>query len=294
MAPRPARRAALVGAALACTALLGVGCSDDTGTDRALTTTTARGTTGPSTTAASTTAASTTVADPDGTGATTGTTGAEAADGQRPRTEGAEAAGVAEGAGARVVGRLSPDGGVPLSDGDFADPFVLDTGLLPVGFASNTLAANVPVSRAGLRGEIQLGDALPEVGSWSREGLVWAPGVLEADRGRYVLYYTSLDTASGRQCIGAAVASDSLGPYVDTSNEPFICQRVLGGSIDASPATVDDTPYLLWKSDGNCCGLPTSIWSQQLGADGTSLVGQPAPLLVNDLGWRGRWWRGRR
>ena len=233
--------------------------------------------------------------EPDGIGTptdrTTETTAPDAAEpdgtdpgGERPRTGGEDEA--SPGA-ARVIGRAAPDQGVPLSDGDFADPFVLDTGLVPIGFTSNTVKANVPVSRPGLLGGLELGEALPEVGSWSEAGFVWAPSVLRMSADRFVLYYTSRDRASGRQCIGAAVADNAIGPYTDPSAEPFICQRVLGGSIDASPATIDGVSYLLWKSDGNCCGMPTSIWIQQLGSDGTSLVGQPTPLVVNDQDWEG-------
>ncbi len=205
----------------------------------------------------------------------------------RPPTDGTDTPGVEEGAGARIVGRLGPDGGVPLSDGDFADPFVLDTTVIPIGYTSNTRDANVPVSRGGARGEIQLGDALPEVGSWSEEGFVWAPGVLEVAEDRFVLYYTSLQPASGRQCIGVAVADNPVGPFVDDRDAPFICQLGQGGSIDASPVVVGDTPYLLWKSDGNCCDQPTHIYVQQLGADGTSLVDGPVQLVTNDLPWEG-------
>jgi GH43 family beta-xylosidase len=205
----------------------------------------------------------------------------------RPPTDGTDTPGVEEGAGARVVSRLGPDGGVPLSDGDFADPFVLDTSVIPIGYTSNTREANVPVSRGGPRGEVQLGDALPEVGSWSEEGFVWAPSVLQVAEDRFVLYYTSRHAASGRQCIGVAVADDPVGPFVDDSDGPFICQLGQGGSIDASPYAVGETPYLVWKSDGNCCAQPTHIYAQQLGADGTSLVGQPAQLITNDLPWEG-------
>ena len=192
-----------------------------------------------------------------------------------------------QGATARVINLLGPDGGVPLSDGDFADPFVLDTGLIPYGFTTNSRTANVPVSRPGLRGEVELGDALPEVGSWTEKGLVWAPGVIDLGDDRFVLYYTSKDLESGLQCIGVATSDSAKGPYVDDRGEPFICQRELGGSIDASPVMVDGDPWLVWKGDGNCCGLPTTLWAQQLGADGTTLVGERHGMAVNDQKWEG-------
>jgi beta-xylosidase len=125
-------------------------------------------------------------------------------------------------------------------------------------------------------------DALPQVGPWGYNGATWAPEVLARDDGSYVLYYTS----SG--CIGRAVAPKPLGPFVDETKEPLVCQRVEGGSIDASPFRDEDgTLYLLWKNDGNAVGHTTYIWSQKLSPDGLRLVGRPAQLEHNDAVWEG-------
>ena len=120
-----------------------------------------------------------------------------------------------------------------------------------------------------------------------RPGRVWAPSVLATDDG-YVPYYTSSDDASGLQCVGAAFSEDPEGPFVDGSGEPFVCQRDLGGTIDASPFVDDDgTAWLLYKNDGDCCGIVTELWSQQLSDDGLELVGDPVSLLQTTEDWEG-------
>ncbi|MBK6501463.1 glycoside hydrolase family 43 protein [Candidatus Neomicrothrix sp.] len=132
------------------------------------------------------------------------------------------------------------------------------------------------------------GDAMATLPSWTEPGLVWAPSVLQTDDDGFVLSYTSLDSRSGLQCVGAARASSPLGPFVDGSDDPFVCQRELGGTIDASPFVDDDgTPYLLFKNDGNCCDITTQLWTQQLSADGMTLVGDAIALLETTEDWEG-------
>ncbi len=174
---------------------------------------------------------------------------------------------------------------------DFADPFVLRTESL-VGsrlftYATNTGTRHLPVlsSPTLLRSE-EVRDALPTLPAWSREGAVWAPSVLRRGDGRLVLYYTTTDRASGRQCISRAVADDPFGPYVDDSTGAMICPADLGGAIDPSPIVdADGTAYLLWKNDGNCCGIPTRLWAQRLSADRTGVVGDATPILGADQQW---------
>jgi len=172
---------------------------------------------------------------------------------------------------------------------DLADPFVLRVGAIgPHFFAygTNTVHANVPVLTSGgiLRSE-SIGDALPQVPSWSRPGAVWGPSVLR--RGpRFVLYYATTDAASGRQCISLAVADEAQGPFKDTSTGPMVCPTELGGAIDPSTiVTTDDQAYLLWKADGNCCGLPTAIYAQPISDDGLSVTGPAQELLDSTQPW---------
>ena len=123
-------------------------------------------------------------------------------------------------------------------------------------------------------------DALPKLGSWAFIGETWAPEVLKRDDGSYVLYYTA------NKCVGRAVASKPLGPFVDRAAESLVCQPTLGGSIDASPFRDDDGRlYLLWKNDGNAIGAPTYIYAQRLSSDGLHLVGKRTTIEKNDVPW---------
>ena len=176
--------------------------------------------------------------------------------------------------------------GTPVFEGDFADPFLLsvDDGLY--AYATNTRDANVPVLYADSSSDGEfLGDALPDLPQWANSLWNWAPAVAEVD-GTYVLYYTTRHVESGRMCISVAVADDPAGPFVDDSTEPLICDLEQGGSIDPSPfIDTDQSRWLLWKSDGNCCGISTKIYAQRLTDDGTGLAGEPTELIRNDLRW---------
>jgi beta-xylosidase len=142
----------------------------------------------------------------------------------------------------------------PVLTGNFADPFVLKVGGTWYAYATGDLVVNLQVARSPdlVRWE-RLDGALPELPEWSvlQKGLTWAPEVARTPAG-FVLYYTLRHAASGRQCISVAVA------------------------------------YLLWKNDGNCCGLATELWAQRLDGDGLELTGKPSSLGVrNDAAWEG-------
>lgn len=172
---------------------------------------------------------------------------------------------------------------------DLADPFVVVAGTLRpryLAYGTNTRTHNVPVlrSRGILRSE-DLVEALPELPSWSKPGAVWAPSVSQHDD-VFVLYYTTTHAASGLQCISRATSSRAEGPFVDGSGGPLVCPTDLGGAIDPSPFVAEDgTTYLLWKADGNCCGLPTRIYSQPLTEDGLQVAGPAQELLANTQAW---------
>jgi beta-xylosidase len=175
---------------------------------------------------------------------------------------------------------------------DFADPFVLRAGDTYYAFATNSGHVNVQVERStDLKTWTPLPDALPQLPPWAQRaaGLTWAPSVLPRGNG-YVLFYTAREVRSGVQCISRATSQQPQGPYTDDSSEPFVCQRALCGSIDPSPfVDSDGRAYLLWKSDENgaACRSAPRLWAQELGTDGLSLRGAPAPLLVKDAGWEG-------
>jgi beta-xylosidase len=103
---------------------------------------------------------------------------------------------------------------------------------------------------------------------------------------RYLLYFTAREAKSGLQCTGVAVSSDPLGPFVSSAPEPLVCQRDLGGTIDATPyRDTDGQWYLYYKADANAVGKPTDIFVQRLTPDGLSLTGEVVPLLRNDQKW---------
>jgi beta-xylosidase len=194
-----------------------------------------------------------------------------------------------------VVASLPPGTFVnPVIHDDFPDPFLLRAQGTYYAYATTDVAQNLQLARStDLVTWAELDDPLPTIPAWS-SGDTWAPEVIETSAG-YVLYFTAHDgelkrpDGGGSQCITLAVSSTPEGPFVDSSTKPLVCQADLGGSIDASPfRDADGSLYLVWKNDGNCCGLPTRFTIQPLSADGLKLTGKPADLgVVNDEPWEG-------
>ena len=179
----------------------------------------------------------------------------------------------------------------PVLGGNFADPSLLKVGDSWYAYATGDLVANLQVARSrDLVHWQRLEDALPELPAWSalQKGLTWAPEVARTAAG-FVLYYTLRHAGSGRQCISVAVGRRPEGPFRDTRKGPLVCQARLGGSIDPHRfVDRDGTAYLLWKNDGNCCGMATELWAQRLDGDGLRLTGKPVSLGVrNDAAWEG-------
>lgn len=186
---------------------------------------------------------------------------------------------------------------VPVFQQDFPDAFVLPHGPQFIAYATNN-GVNVPVAVSNdLTHWAFAGDparpgkpldALPKLGSWAKEGFTWAPEVLQLGD-KYLLYYTASDARKNAQCIGVAVAASPFGPFVDSNDEPLVCQLDLGGSIDADAfRDADGKLYLYFKNDGNRVHARTSLWGQPLAPDGLSVAGQPVELLKDDQGWEDR------
>jgi arabinan endo-1,5-alpha-L-arabinosidase len=174
----------------------------------------------------------------------------------------------------------------PLRTADAADPFVaIDDE--PWLFTTNNATGNVPVVTR--RSEdtadgVVVGDALPVLPDWAEPGFTWAPAVTRTNAG-WVLAFTARHAASGRQCIGVATSSAVVGPY-SPATEPLVCDLDRGGSIDPSFVTDDaGARWLLYKDDGNCCGLPTTLRAVPLTPDATALAGSAVDLLSADLPW---------
>lgn len=185
---------------------------------------------------------------------------------------------------------------VPVFRQNFPDAFVLPHGSEFIAYSTND-GPNVPMARSSdlvhwtFVGDPATGrqrDALPKLGAWAKSGFTWAPEVLQIGN-RYVLYYTASATRQNAQCIGAAVASDPYGPFVDSNPEPIVCQTKLGGSIDPDAFRDSDGKlYLYYKNDGNRVHERTSIWVQQLAPDGLSVVGESLALLNDNQAWEDR------
>jgi beta-xylosidase len=178
----------------------------------------------------------------------------------------------------------------PVLRGDFADPFVRKEGDTYYAYATNASGRNIQVATSpDLVKWTQLTDAMPALPSWAKLGgsLVWAPEVIKLGD-KFVLYYTARDKASNKQCVGVATSDKPEGKFRDTHPAPLVCQVEEGGTIDSSPYHDGDKLYLYYKNDGNCCGLATYLYVQELAPDGLSLVGEPARLVRNDKAWEGR------
>ena len=177
----------------------------------------------------------------------------------------------------------------PVLNRSFADPFVLRDGDRYYAYATGNLTYNIQVATSpDLVEWTSPKEALRNLPVWqpSAKGLTWAPEVVKTSAG-YVMHYTARDVQEGKQCLSVAVSEKPEGPFVDTSDEPFLCQYDLGGSIDSSPFRDEDgSLWLLWKNDGNCCGIPVKLYAQRMAEDGLTVTGKVTDLGVgNDKPW---------
>lgn len=185
----------------------------------------------------------------------------------------------------------------PVYRHNFPDPYILQVGKTYYAYGTGTCTRNLQVMHSlDLVHWSPAHEALPSVPTWSnsqcapffQNRLVWAPEVLHRSDGKYVIYFVAHLAGTSRQCVSYAMSSSPMGPFTDSSKKPFMCQLALGGSID--PDIYRDSNgklYLLWKNDGNCCGITTYIFIQGLDSDGTRLVGRQAKLDHNDDLWEG-------
>lgn len=189
-----------------------------------------------------------------------------------------------------AVGSALPAAAAPVRpylalDQDFPDPAVLQFHGEYYAYSTNAGGLNVPVattSRLYGKWSVSGGDALPAVGSWANPGLTWAPDVSRLADGRFLMYYTAQDRASGRQCVGAATAARPVGPFTPVGDAPLICPADIGGAID--PAAFVDSGgrrYVVYKNDGNAIGLPTYLYVQRVARDGVTLRGKPTATIRN-------------
>lgn len=189
-----------------------------------------------------------------------------------------------------------PEPFAPVLAEDFADPFVLLHDGTFYAYATNAQGNQANVQMASstnladwslVRDGGKLHDAMPDLPGWARGGFTWAPEVLRVPTG-FVLYFTAREKSSGLQCVGTAFSAGPRGPFTSQATEPLVCQRDLGGTIDASPfRDADGSLYLYYKNDGNNpkFGKPTDIYAQRMSPDGLRLEGAAVPLLRNNTKW---------
>ncbi len=180
--------------------------------------------------------------------------------------------------------------GGPVLDRNFPDPDVVKVGDTYHAYATNGDGKNIQhaTSTDLVHWSVVASDALPAVGSWAlaQSSLVWAPDVFDNGDG-LTMYYTARDRASGKQCIGAAKASSPDGPFTPVGDSPLVCPAADGGAIDASSYTENGQRYILWKNDGNCCGIDTWLHIQPVNADGTGTTGSAVSLIKQDRAFEG-------
>lgn len=188
----------------------------------------------------------------------------------------------------------SPTGGEadgnPVIDQDFPDPDVLEVDGTYYAYATNGNARNVQVATSTdlASWEVLGTDALPKLPSWVIPGKTWAPEVTQFGPDSFVMYTTTTNFQPTLQCIAAATADSPEGPFEVAGDAMLVCPEDEGGAIDASTFTDDDgTRYLLWKNDGNCCGLDTWLYLAPLSDDGLALAGKPTRLVKQDQEWEG-------
>ncbi|GAA5051101.1 beta-xylosidase [Thermocatellispora tengchongensis] len=170
---------------------------------------------------------------------------------------------------------------------DFPDPEVIRAGAAYYAYSTSSVAGTVPVAAApAASGPWTIrGDALPVKPAWAGEGGFWAPDVSRRADGRYLMYFTAPSAATGRMCIGAALADGPLGSFRPVGDGPLVCDPSEGGDIDpASFVDTDGRRYLLYKNDGNALPepKPSIIWLQEVRGDGVTFAGPRRELIRND------------
>lgn len=189
----------------------------------------------------------------------------------------------------------------PAYPADAPDPDVVLNGSTYFAFSTGTSLASYLQVLCNSSGSAATGwapcpgfpfgaSALPLPPSWQTLGTQNAPGVYQWG-GNWIMFYTAALAGhrgdTGSNCLSVATASD-LAPtspsFTDTSTAPLLCDAARGGAIDPMPFVdpVTDLPYLVWKSNSGVPGIPAQLWSQQLGADGMTLVGVPHLLQTQD------------
>lgn len=181
---------------------------------------------------------------------------------------------------------VSPTWLTPTHPEDFPDPFILEVDGTYYAYSTDSAQGNVPMLRStDLASWQRAGDAMPTAPAWAQNDGAWAPAVL-ARNGGYILYSALVQRSNGIRCIGRVTSTSPTGPFTGGGTGPIVCQPELNGSIDPSVFVAgDDTPFLIWKSEGVPGRVPPQIWVQQLTDDGLGVVGPATAILQADQPW---------
>ena len=199
----------------------------------------------------------------------------------------------------------------PLSPLDTPDSDVVRVGETYYAFSTGDGFANIPVMTTTnlsswpqtLLFNPDVADALPcqagsvtggdcQISAWATRapgnGAAWAPSMIEVG-GEFYLFYAAWDPSMAHYCVGVAESLEPMGPYVDDSAGPVVCQPTIGGSID--PDVYQDqagTYYLAWKNnDGFGSVLLATLWASPVvfDGDGAKLVGSTSALMTQNRFW---------
>jgi hypothetical protein len=188
-------------------------------------------------------------------------------------------------------------GPAPAYGNDAPDPDPLYSGGTYYAFTTGTTLGNFIQALTDTTGSPASGwhpykggpgsSALPNPPAWESTNTQTSPGVFYYG-GHWVMFYDAspkpYGEGVGQSCLSVATAG-SLSPpvFTDTSGGPLYCDPGVG-VLDPSPFVDPNsgTAYLLWKSNDGGSAAPSQIWSAQLSASGTSLVGTPTVLLTVD------------
>jgi hypothetical protein len=197
---------------------------------------------------------------------------------------------------------------------NFPDPSIIRDGSTYYAYGATTGGAYLPImsstdlihwtARPAYSGapwgvnDPYFNDGLPQPASWGVDRNVsgrlkkevWAPGAAKIG-GQYVVFHAvRVSNTQDRFCLSASTSSSPLGPFVDNSTGPLVCdvQGDPNGSIDPQPfVDTDGTPWLIWKSEGVPGSQPTRTWARQLDASGTAFApgSSPASILETTAAW---------
>ena len=191
----------------------------------------------------------------------------------------------------------------PVIAANFPDPAVIYEDGKSYAYSTNSAGIHIPMASStdNVTWSVMAGhDALPTLAPWETDNKIWAPDVVRASDGTYVMYYASGTKATDGKfhCIGVATSKTPTGLFAP-KDEPLICPDgpSTGGVIDPD-GFLDESSgkrYIAYKVDGNAIGnggscgngiaplKSTPIMLQEVDADdGITLIGGPTQILDRD------------